>query len=160
MIGGGDMAKDRILPDIVRAIDAHLPVALRNPNAIRPWQHVLEPVWVYALIGAKLVEHPLEIIGSYNIGPEPSDAMKVMEVAEIFISAFGTGSIELDKGEHPREANFLLLDNNKIKEKIGWVPALTGKEAVRWSAEWYAAPYSAIDKCNLQIDAFLEKVNK
>lgn len=159
VIGGGDMAKDRILPDIVRAIKKNEAVAIRNPNAVRPWQLVLEPLIAYAHIGAKLVTDPKLYQGAYNIGPESTDVMKVLDVAHLFIKTFGQGSVAIDEGTHPHEASLLTLDNQKIKEKFGWKPVLTGKEAVAWSAEWYAAPYEAIDKCNLQIDAFLAKIN-
>lgn len=159
VIGGGDMAKDRILPDIVRAIKKNEAVAIRNPNAVRPWQHVLEPLIAYAHIGAKLVSEPLQYQGAYNIGPEPTDVMKVLDVAQLFIKTFGQGSVAIDAGTHPHEAALLTLDNQKIKDTFGWKPVLSGKQAVAWSAEWYAAPYEAKDKCNLQIDAFLAKLN-
>lgn len=158
VIGGGDMAKDRILPDIVRAIQKNEAVAIRNPNAIRPWQHVLEPLIAYAQLGIALFQEPTKYQGAYNIGPEPEATMKVLDVALLFIKTFGQGSISIDQGEHPHEAAHLTLDNAKIKAILGWKPVLTGTQAVAWSAEWYAAPYEAVDKCRLQIDAFLNKI--
>ncbi len=154
VIGGGDFSDDRIIPDIVRAINVLEPVQLRNPKAVRPWQHVLEPLAAYLQAAAMLQTQNLA--PAYNIGPEASDVLPVLEVTEQFIAAFGKGSYEIvGNANQPHEANLLLLDNSKIKKDIGFKPKLNAHQAIAWTAEWYAdKEHSAQEKCAQQIATY------
>lgn len=156
VIGGGDYAHDRIIPDIVRAIAFDDAVKLRNPKAVRPWQHVIEPLFAYLLVAAKLQEDPKGLSLSYNIGPESSDILEVQQVTEMFIEAFGHGRYEVGHElQKKHEAQLLLLDNAKIKAEIGFSPKLNAPQAIAWTAQWYAdKENSARDKCAAQINAY------
>lgn len=157
VIGGGDFSDDRIIPDIVRAINVLEPVKLRNPKAVRPWQHVLEPLFVYLKLAERLFENPTSLSPAYNIGPEASDVLPVLEVTQRFIKAFGKGTYEIIANVNQvHEANLLLLNNTKIKQEIGFIPKLNASQAIDWTAEWYAdKTSSAIEKCNKQIAKYL-----
>lgn len=156
VIGGGDYSDDRIIPDIVRAIEFDEAVELRNPDSIRPWQHVLEPVGAYLQLAAKMNESPTEHITAYNFGPEKDDMLTVEELTKIFIERYGKGSYKSTKDENaPHEAKLLLLDSNKAKERIGWQPELDAKTAIRWTADWYAdKEHDAREKCMNQIKQY------
>lgn len=157
VIGGGDFSEDRIIPDIVRAIQFLEPVKLRNPKAVRPWQHVLEPLMAYVQTAAILYNNPGSLSPAYNIGPEASDVLPVLEVTEHFIKAFGKGTYEITGNAHqPHEAALLLLDNTRIKTETGFTPKLTAHQAIEWTAKWYAdKERSALEKCQEQINDFL-----
>lgn len=136
VIGGGDFARDRILPDCVRAAVAGRTVELRNPGSVRPYQHVLEPLFAYLLIAARQEEDP-SLQGSYNVGPDEDDAVTTGEIADLFNGFWGCGAkaaFRPDGGPH--EAGLLMLDNTKIKEKLGWRPVWNIREAVKRTAEW------------------------
>lgn len=157
VIGGGDYSEDRIIPDIVRAIENEGKVVLRNPQSVRPWQHVLEPLGAYLLLAAKMHEDPLRFSGAYNFGPEPNDDKSVEELTQIFLSAFGKeGHYEIQRsGDHPHEANLLLLDSTKAHRMLGWEPKLNAASAIYWSAEWYAEKGTpAHEKCMQQIEKY------
>lgn len=157
VIGGGDFSEDRIIPDIVRAIQFLEPVKLRNPKSVRPWQHVLEPLMAYLNTAALLYQQPNSLSPVYNIGPEASDVLPVLEVTERFIAAFGRGAYEITgNANQPHEAALLLLDNTRIKEETGFSPKLTALQAIEWTAEWYAdKERTAAAKCQEQINRFL-----
>jgi CDP-glucose 4,6-dehydratase len=158
VIGGGDYSDDRIIPDIVRAINVLEPVTIRNPKAVRPWQHVLEPLVAY-LQTAHLLYEGKKLSSAYNIGPESMDVLPVLEVTEKFIEVMGRGSYEIMEQTNPlHEANLLLLDNSKIKAEVGFRPRLSAHEAITWTAEWYADKSSpALDKCLAQIKAYFQR---
>lgn len=159
VIGGGDMANNRIIPDIVKAINANKAVTLRFPNAVRPWQHVLEPLLAYLFIAQLLAKDDLKISETYNIGPEKSDVLSVEEVTKIFIKNYGAGSYELEKEteNHMHEANLLMLNTAKVKAETGFEPALQAEEAIEWTAKWYADTINnAADKCKQQIRNYLD----
>lgn len=162
VIGGGDYASDRIIPDIVRAIASDQAVLLRNPNAVRPWQLVLEPLYAYLLLAVKMEENPIDYNQAYNIGPEKSDILNVLTVTEKFIKAFGKGSYQIAENElHPHEAHLLLLDNTKIKNDIGFRPTLHADQAIGWTADWYANDQvSAAERCQNQILQYLDILNQ
>jgi len=157
VIGGGDYAEDRIIPDIVRAIEREEPVKLRNPAAIRPWQHVLEPLAAYLAIAATLSEAPEGVGPAYNIGPDKDDVLDVMTVAEKFIRYYGKGAFEpAADQQHPHEAQTLILDNRKIKTELEWLPRFSADEAIRLTAQWYAdKERSAAEKTIEQINHYL-----
>lgn len=160
VIGGGDYASDRIIPDIVTAIQRLEPVTLRNPKAIRPWQHVLEPLFAYLSMAAHLHQDPTRYAPAYNIGPEISDALDVTTVTQTFIDAFGKGSYIVDANYDPtilHEAKLLLLDNQLIKKDINWQPKYTATQAIQMTADWYAnKQQTAAEKCKSQILEFMK----
>lgn len=141
VIGGGDWSQDRLVPDIVRGLlGAAGTVELRNPNAIRPWQHVLEPVAAYLDVAARLVIAPDGIDEAWNIGPDSSDTRAVVDVATAMVSALRTGQVvSKPVSDGPHEANLLTLDCTKARIKLGWRPRLGFDVCVRWTADWYAA---------------------
>lgn len=141
VIGGGDWSQDRLVPDIVRGLlGATGRVELRNPNAIRPWQHVLEPVAAYLDIAERLTTNPEGIDQAWNIGPEPSDTRAVVNVASAMAAALGKGQVvSKPEPDGPHEANLLTLDCTKARIRLGWQPRLSFDNCVRWTADWYAA---------------------
>ncbi|WP_298885007.1 CDP-glucose 4,6-dehydratase [uncultured Bradyrhizobium sp.] len=141
VIGGGDWANDRLVPDIVRGcLGPDAEVRLRNPNAIRPWQHVLEPLGAYLEIAEKLaLGHP-GIDEAWNIGPEIDENRPVIQVAEALAAALGVGRVVCEKREgDPHEATLLQLDCQKAKSQLRWRPRLQFADAIRYTADWYAA---------------------
>ena len=136
VIGGGDFAPDRILPDCVRAASCGEPIVLRNPDATRPYQHVLEPLFAYLLIAAKGWENP-DLADAYNVGPSEGDTVTNAALAELFVHAWGQGmrwQAGGDKGPH--EATYLKLDSSKIRQRLGWRPRLDITEAVGLTVAW------------------------
>ncbi len=140
VIGGGDWASDRLLPDVVRAIVANQPVMIRNPGAVRPWQHVLEPLSGYLSLAEGLYEKGAQFAGGWNFGPWDHDAQPVKLIVEQAIRAWGEGARwEQADGEHPHEAHYLKLDCSKAHNLLGWQPKLDVKTALTWTVDWYKA---------------------
>ena len=140
VIGGGDWAEDRLIPDVMRAIVQGKPVSIRNPHAIRPWQHVLEPLSGYLILAQKLYEDGIRYAEGWNFGPEDEDAKPVQWLVERLIHEWGVGaSWTLDGGEHAHEAHYLRLDCSKAKERLGWQPRWHLEEALRMIVDWYRA---------------------
>ncbi len=136
VIGGGDFAKDRIIPDCVRAAAAGKPVVLRNPSSISPYQHVLEPLGAYLLIVKRQYEDP-SIQGAYNVGPNEADAITTGEIADLFTGYWGDGAEWTSKSDGgPHEAGLLLLDNSKIRDELGWKPKWTIRDALEKTVKW------------------------
>lgn len=157
VIGGGDYSDDRIIPDIVRALDFGETVGLRNPESVRPWQHVLEPLGAYLLLAAKMSEDPVTYSTAFNFGPEPDDTKTVEELTQIFLETFGQqGNYKVTTtATQPHEANLLVLDSNKAERMIGWKPQLNAAQAIRTTAEWYADKENdAHTKCMMQIEKY------
>lgn len=138
VIGGGDWAVDRIVPDCIRAIKNGLPIKLRNPNATRPWQHVLEPISGYMMLAAKLYDEPVRYSSSWNFGPSTFDTRTVHEVATSIIQTFGRGNIEItgSQGYH-HEAHLLQLNCDKAHQFLGWYPRWDVEKTFSSTAEWY-----------------------
>lgn len=138
VIGGGDWSKDRIIPDCIRAIEAGEPIVVRNRHAIRPWQHVLEPLRGYMMLAKKMWEEPAAYCEGWNFGPKMDSVVSVWDVANTLMESFGTGSI-LDQAESNavHEANLLMLDITKAEEKLGWVPLMNTKECINLTIDWY-----------------------
>jgi CDP-glucose 4,6-dehydratase len=138
VIGGGDWAEDRIVPDCIRAIENKLPIKLRNPNATRPWQHVLEPLSGYMILAAKLYEQPERYGGSWNFGPSTSEVRTVQDVATSIIQILGHGSIEIVGSQDQRhEARLLQLNCDKAHQDIGWYPRWGVDKTFSVTADWY-----------------------
>lgn len=157
VIGGGDWAKDRIIPDIVRAIRNNQPIEVRNPNAVRPWQHVLEPLSGYLLLACKLQEDPIRYADAWNFGPYMEDNLTVKELVEHAIETFGTGSYYTPQYQNAlHEAKLLKLDINKAVNELGWKPVFSAKEAIQLTMDWYKSEdIVAIERNNLDIDYYL-----
>lgn len=159
VIGGGDYSDDRIIPDIYRSIINEETVKLRNPGAIRPWQHVLEPLNVYLGMAQTLLTNgPENFLPAYNIGPDAKDMLTVETVTQKFIQYYGAGSYELtEDAQKLHEAGILLLDNSAIQKDLGWAPKYNADEAIRLTAEWYAnKEQSASEKMKQQIVPLLD----
>ncbi len=157
VIGGGDYSLDRIIPDITRAIENNEAVVLRSPKAVRPWQHVLEPIMAYLYLAAKLNDEPQQLASSFNIGPDKEDVLEVRTVTQKFIEYYGKGTYSIaPNAPMLHEANLLMLDNAKIKNAITWQPILNADTAIKLTAEWYAdKENTATEKCLMQIEEYL-----
>ena len=140
VIGGGDWAKDRLVPDMIRAIVAGQPVRIRNPNATRPWQHVLEPVGAYLLLAQRLFEEGPKFAGGWNFGPLEEDTRNVRDVVTQLTRQWGSEARwEADAGDHPHEARFLKLDCARAHALLDWHPVLRVEQAIGWATDWYKA---------------------
>ncbi|MCF1713210.1 CDP-glucose 4,6-dehydratase [Flavihumibacter sp. RY-1] len=141
VFGGGDWSEDRLVPDIVKALQENRKIKLRNPASVRPWQHVLEPISGYLILGQLLYESPLEYSDAFNFGPEMSDHFTVGELTQLFVDAWGQGKWTNISNDHQKhEASLLQLDISKAKSSLNWRPRLSGKAAVEWAVDWYKAP--------------------
>ena len=140
VIGGGDWAADRLLPDIIRALQAGRPVVIRNPSSVRPWQHVLEPLRGYLDLAEALLEKGPQFNGGWNFGPADEDARPVSWIVARAALAWGDGAKwEQDGGSHPHEAHYLKLDCSKAREMLGWTPVLKLPDGIAWIVNWYRA---------------------
>ncbi len=138
VIGGGDFAADRIVPDCIRAIRQERPVSLRNPNATRPWQHVLEPLSGYLLLAANLYSDPGQFSGSWNFGPLSTQCLTVGEVAAFIVSRFGRGEIKIPESvAHHHEAQLLQLNCDKAHQALGWYPRWDVQQTLAATIDWY-----------------------
>ena len=144
VIGGGDWAPDRLIPDCVRALAAGDPVVVRNPDAVRPWQHVLEPLAGYLSLAARLVDEGPGFTGAWNFGPADEDASRpVRWVVERFLDAWGGGAWATPQpgAVQPHEARSLALDSHKARERLDWAPVWDATTAVKHTATWYRDYY-------------------
>lgn len=140
VIGGGDWAQNRLIPDIVRAFMAGRPVTIRNPAAIRPWQHVLEPLNGYLLLAEKLWSEGQSFAEAWNFGPPAEDAKPVSWIVDRLSGVWGEGTgCEYERTEQPHEAGILKLDSSKARTRLGWGSVLTLAVALEWVAAWYKA---------------------
>ena len=158
VIGGGDFANDRIIPDCVRAAEKSCPIVVRNPHSIRPYQHVLEPVCAYLMIARRQYED-ISFADSYNVGPDECDCVSTGQLVDLFCRHWGDGLTWINQSDGgPHEANFLKLDCSKIKKTFGWKPKWHIDDAVAqtvaWSKAWLAG--ENIDKTmDAQICAYV-----
>ncbi|MET0365929.1 MAG: CDP-glucose 4,6-dehydratase [Sphingobium sp.] len=138
VIGGGDWAVDRLVPDAVRAFSAGRTVEIRNPDAVRPWQHVLEPLTGYLMLAQALATDPAGFARGWNFGPAPADMASVRDVVDLLASHWGvTQPWASQPGEHPHEAAMLTLDSTDAAQLIGWHPRLSLGRALALAADWY-----------------------
>lgn len=138
VIGGGDWAKDRIIPDCIRALEAEHPIEIRSPKAVRPWQHVLEPLSGYMLLAQKMWEQPTDYCEGWNFGPETDAVSTVWEVATRLTQRFGRGVLkDVSDPDALHEANLLMLDITKAKSRLGWTPRLDALQTIDLVADWY-----------------------
>jgi CDP-glucose 4,6-dehydratase len=152
VIGGGDFASDRLIPDAIRAFRAGVPLEIRNPAAIRPWQHVLEPLAGYLMLAERLHDCAAFAEG-WNFGPAVADAAPVEQVVHSLIGCWGDdASWAQSPGAHPHEAATLMLGCGKASERLGWHPQLSLEEALKLSAEWYRCWHQRGDLAALSKD--------
>lgn len=138
VIGGGDWAGDRLIPDLMRAALEHREATIRNPEAIRPWQHVLEPLGGYLLLAQKLYEQGARYAQSWNFGPNEEETKPVSWVVERLAQLWGTDvRWNVDRGEHPHEARYLRLDSAKAREQLRWQPRWNLDRALEATVTWY-----------------------
>lgn len=159
VIGGGDWAKDRIIPDCIRALEAGQPIAIRNRTAVRPWQHVLEPLSGYLLLGQKMWENPTRLCEGWNFGPNAESIATVWDVATLLVQRYGAGTLQdASNPDAVHEANLLMLDISKARFQLGWNPRLNLDQTIALTADWYLR-YRKEDVYNLcvnQIEQYLK----
>jgi CDP-glucose 4,6-dehydratase len=151
VIGGGDWAKDRLVPDFLRSIDAGETLVIRSPNATRPWQHVLEPLAGYLMLAEQLVEQGGDMAGAWNFGPDDSDTRSVQWIVERLCNQVGGASWSCDSAPQPHEANFLKLDSSKAKVQLSWSPRWGLALALEKTLAWHRAWKSGSDMANCSL---------
>ena len=165
VIGGGDWATDRLIPDIVRAILAGEPVPIRNPHAIRPWPHVLEPLSGSLALAPRLFEEGAGYAEGWNFGPSDDDARPVEWLVQRLCERWGNGATYvIDTGDHPHEAHYLKLDCSKARMRLGWQPQWDLGKALDSIVEWvqvYSAGGDVRECCVRQIEEYeaVEELN-
>ena len=142
VIGGGDWAPHRIIPDLVRGIVRGEKVKIRNPNSIRPWQHVLEPISGILSLAERMY-NDIKFSGAWNFGPEQNTEINVKELVERFINIWGSGSYDIDEMQSYKEANYLQLDISKAKKELGWLPRYDLEKSLKKTAEWYKSSHAS-----------------
>jgi len=164
VIGGGDWGMDRLVPDCIRALSQNKPIGIRSPRAIRPWQHVLEPLGGYLLLGACLSQDPVKYSGVWNFGPDDSSHLTVSEMADSLIKYWGDGSWnDLSDSKALHEATLLKLNCDKANAELHWHSALTINECLQMTAKWYKKYYrenkntDIYDICTEQIHYYMDK---
>ncbi len=141
VIGGGDWALDRLVPDCIRFINNNEKITIRNPIAVRPWQHVLEPLSGYLLLGQRLLEDGKKYADSFNLGPNEEGVLKVAEVSKMITEFYGRGEVVVESGDGLHEAGLLMLNIDKAKEILGWYPTYTTDKAIEKTVAWYKEFY-------------------
>lgn len=155
VIGGGDWAADRLIPDCVRYINEGKQIEIRNPIAVRPWQHVLEPLSGYLLLGQKLFEDGKKYAEGFNFGPNEDSVLKVADVAQKVVEYYGKGEVVVHKRDDLHEANLLMLNIEKAEKVLGWKPTYSADKAIEKSVEWYKNFYE-----NKEQDMFELTINQ
>jgi CDP-glucose 4,6-dehydratase len=162
VIGGGDWSDYRLIPDFIRAIEAEQPIEIRNPQATRPWQHVLEPLSGYLLLGAKMTENPDTYDEAWNFGPYSNKNYPVKDVVGKMIKKLERGSLKnISKTNQHHEANLLTLDITKALTKLGWKPVLNFDETIDMTIDWYKNYSTHLDMyefCKNQIEKYMNKM--
>jgi CDP-glucose 4,6-dehydratase len=138
VIGGGDWNRDRIIPDIIRSLKNHQSIDVRNPGAVRPWQHVLEPLAGYLLLAGLVNENAENFSKPYNFGPLPNDHLTVKELVETAIKNWGKGDWkDISNADEPHEAGLLKLDISRAQTELNWQPKLNAQQAIEYTIDWY-----------------------
>jgi len=159
IIGGGDWSKDRLVPDIVRCLlEKNEQVVLRNPMAVRPWQHVLDPLMGYMILANGLLDGNADFEGAWNFSPDPKECVTVEGVVKKAIGILGKGSYAVRPDSKKHEMELLLLNSTKARKKLCWEPHLDIKQAMKWTFEWYSDYYEgkdAVSATDSQISRYL-----
>lgn len=160
VIGGGDWALDRLVPDIMKSIIERHPVKIRNPHAIRPWQHVLEPLSGYLLLAERLYQISADVTEAWNFGPNEDDSRTVQWIVEKLTQEWGEGaSWVLDEGEHPHEAHYLKLDCSKAKTRLDWHPRWSLSDALQNIIAWHKAYLAGGDMREVTLNQIKNYIN-
>ena len=164
VIGGGDWAEDRLIPDILRAFESNKPVIIRNPHSTRPWQHVLEPLSGYLMLAENLYNNPINFSEGWNFGPNYKDVQPVDIIVESMSKFWPNSSWELDQSDNPHEANLLRLDISKAKSKLNWYPIWSLQESlekiVQWHKTWSSKKIKIQDLCVNEIQQYMKDSKK
>jgi CDP-glucose 4,6-dehydratase len=164
VIGGGDWAADRLVPDILKAFDAGQSVLIRNPASTRPWQHVLDPLAGYLILAQRMWQDPARFAQAWNFGPEDNDARPVQWIVERLVRAWEhDAGWRLDAGTHPHEANYLKLDISKVKQRLGWRPRWDLETSLSSIVLWHRAWREGCDMrqtCQGQIEQYMNETAK
>ena len=159
VIGGGDWAKDRLIPDIMNSISKRIPTQIRNTRSIRPWQFVLEPLFGYLILAQRMWEEGKEFSEPWNFGPDETDCKSVKWILEKISKEWNDGfSWKEDTKDNPHEAEMLKLDCNKAKKRLGWKTKLDVNETIEWTVNWYKEYFKNSDMKEYtenQIDKFI-----
>lgn len=158
VVGGGDWAKDRIVPDCIRALETKNPIEIRSPKAIRPWQHVLEPLSGYLLLASKMLHDPIKYCEGWNFGPRTDSITSVWDVATMLAKYYGKGELkDVSDPNALHEAKLLMLDISKAKFLLGWEPRTNINQCCELTADWYKRykQGSVYDLCVEQIITYL-----
>ncbi len=157
VIGGGDWAKNRIVPDIIRAIEKGETLQIRSPKAVRPWQHVLEPLGGYLTLASRLLEEPERAADAWNFGPRPGNLVRVEKLANDLIAHLGQGAWQdVSRPGQAHEAGLLLLDISKATHELGWQPVFSYPQTLELTADWYSSfrEGDVLDLCHQQIETY------
>lgn len=160
VIGGGDWALDRLIPDCVRFINSNKHIEIRNPIAVRPWQHVLEPLSGYLLLGQKLLEEGQKYTEGFNFGPNEDSVLTVADVAQRVVNFYGKGEVVVGKKSELHEANLLMLNIEKAQNTLGWTPTLKADEAIRDTIEWYKRFYDGKNQNDEMLEFTLNQITQ
>jgi CDP-glucose 4,6-dehydratase len=163
VLGGGDWSKDRIIPDCIRALEENRPIEIRNPGAVRPWQHVLEPLSGYLWLAANLLQDPVKYMGAWNFGPDMDSLVTVKDVVEKLLSIYGKGKWhDVSDSNSAHEANMLALDCSKAFYQLRWKPSLTLDSCLSLTVEWYKkyVEHDVYDICTSQISDYIEQAKQ
>ena len=159
VIGGGDRSADRIVPDTITSLETGNPVILRNPEATRPWQYVLDPLYGYMRLAVELANNPKDFSGSWNFGPNNQSIRTVNDLAQILVQEWGVGKIKQQKDLNaPHESTLLHLSSDKAHEQLSWDCLWNFERSVKESAKWYRAVYDGNDPLEIsqkQVDAYM-----
>lgn len=159
VIGGGDWALDRIIPDCIRALEINKPIEIRSPKAIRPWQHVLEPLSGYMLLASKMWDKPTQYCEGWNFGPRMESVTSVWEVSKKIMENYKSGKLkDLSDPNALHEAKLLMLDITKVRVKLGWEPRMNITQCIQLVADWYKRyqTENVYDLCIEQINQYLK----
>lgn len=156
VIGGGDWALDRIIPDCIKAIESGQTIEIRSPQSIRPWQHVLEPLCGYLTLAAKMLENPAKYCDGWNFGPSSDSVVPVWDIAQMVVKHYGKGELkDISNPDELHEAKLLALDITKARFELGWTPRWDIEQTIAKTVEWYAA-YQTEDVYELCVNQIKE----
>ena len=157
VIGGGDWAADRLIPDVLSAFSENRPVIIRNPNSVRPWQHILEPLRGYLTLAEHLYKDGISHAEGWNFGPNDADAKPVSWIVDTLSQQWGNGaSWSLDEVVNPHEANYLKLDISKAKHRLNWMPTLNINQSLEMVVKWYQAYGQGADMQSIMLKQIKE----